>query len=154
MALGAAAVLVVLVVSFAAVGVLWWQSRTGPVEVSSAPRDGEPACASAAARFPVTVSGLAARGTNADGATQAWGNPAIIARCGMAPLAPTEVACIDVDGVGWIPQDLSDGTRFTTFGTDPALEVLVPRSYAPEPLMLPAFTEAAKQLPPNGLACR
>lgn len=87
-------------------------------------------------------------------ATAAWGDPAVIARCGMPPLAPTEVECVEVDGVGWIPQALSDGTRFTSFGTDPALEVLVPSRYAPEPLLLPAFSKAAKALPTNGLQCR
>ncbi|MGL5931266.1 MAG: hypothetical protein ACRCY8_20230, partial [Dermatophilaceae bacterium] len=60
----------------------------------------------------------------------------------------------EVDGVGWIPEELSDGIRFTSFGTDPAIEVLVPDSYAPEPLLLPVFARAAKALPPNGLRCR
>ena len=48
---------------------------------------------------------------------------------------------------------LSDGTKFTTFGTDPAIEVLVPKAYAPEPLLLPAFVPAAKALPTNGRHC-
>jgi hypothetical protein len=141
-ALGAAAVLVVA------------GCTDGTIEVSSAPRDGEPACASAAAAYPMEVSGHARRGTNADGATQAWGDPAIIARCGFDALAPTEVQCIEVDGVGWIPEELSDGTRFRSFGTDPALEVLVPKAYAPEPLLLPAFSAAVRALPTNGLVCR
>ena len=72
----------------------------------------------------------------------------------MAALRPTETECLEVDAIGWIPSDLTDGTRFTTFGTDPALEVLVPGDYAPEGLLLPAFTEAARTLSPNGLQCR
>jgi hypothetical protein len=56
--------------------------------------------------------------------------------------------------VGWIPERLSDGTRFTSFGTEPAVEVLVPRAYAPEGLLLPVFGPAARALPRNGLACR
>lgn len=83
----------------------------------------------------------------------AWGDPAVIARCGV-PAQPPSIDCIEVDGVGWIPQALSDGTRFTSFGTDPAIEVLVPSDYAPEPLLLPAFGAAARELPPNGHACR
>ena len=39
-------------------------------------------------------------------------------------------------------------------GTEPALEVLVPKKYSPEPLLLPAFSAAAQNLPANGLACR
>ena len=84
----------------------------------------------------------------------AWGDPAIVARCGVAALAPTATECVEVDGVGWVPAPLSDGTRFTTFGTDPALEVLVPSTYDPAPLLLPAFDAVAKTLPRNDLRCR
>ena len=42
-------------------------------------------------------------------AVQAWGDPAIIARCGVAALGPTTDQCIDVDGVGWVARQLSDG---------------------------------------------
>jgi hypothetical protein len=78
----------------------------------------------------------------------------VIARCGVAAPGPTDTECVEVDGVGWIPETLSDGTRFTSFGTEPALEVLVPKKYSPEPLLLPAFSAAAQNLPANGLACR
>jgi hypothetical protein len=44
--------------------------------------------------------------------------------------------------------------RFTTFGREPAIEVLVPHAYKPEPLLLPAFGPAAKALPTNGRTCR
>ena len=86
-------------------------------------------------------------------AVQAWGDPAIIARCGVAALGPTTDQCIDVSGVSWVARELSDGVAFTTFGTDPAIEVLVPKDYAPEPLVLPAFAAAAKALPRNALTC-
>lgn len=87
-------------------------------------------------------------------AVAAWGDPAVVARCGVAAPGPTEIECLEVDGVGWIPEELSDGIRFTSFGTEPALEVLVPSAYAPEGLLLPAFAAAASALPANGLACR
>ena len=84
-------------------------------------------------------------------AVAAWGDPAVIARCGVAAPGPTETECLEVDGVGWIPEELADGTRFTTFGTEPAIEVLVPGDYAPEGLLLPVFAAAARpcrQRPP------
>ncbi|WP_392542639.1 DUF3515 family protein [Oryzobacter telluris] len=120
------------------------------------PKGGEsPVCASAGILFPQDVSGMERRGTSpSNPSVAAWGDPAVIARCGVAAPGPTETECLEVDGVGWIPTPLSDGTRFTTFGTEPALEVLVPKDYAPEGLLLPAFSEAAKTLPPNGLQCR
>jgi hypothetical protein len=141
-ALAAAAVLVVL------------GGCSDTVELSSAAQDRSPACASAAAVFPSDVSGMPRRPTSVDGATGAWGDPAVIARCGVAAPGPTDTECVEVDGVGWIPETLSDGTRFTSFGTEPALEVLVPKKYSPEPLLLPAFSAAAQNLPANGLACR
>jgi len=115
----------------------------------------EPACSSATLLWPSTVSGMTRRATDPESAgVRAWGDPAIIARCGVAALGPTDTECVEVDGVGWIPQPLTDGTKFTSFGTDPAVEVLVPKAYAPEPLMLPVFAPVAKALPANGLQCR
>ncbi|BDZ58711.1 hypothetical protein [Barrientosiimonas endolithica] len=42
---------------------------------------------------------------------------------------------------------------FTTYGREPAIEVLVPKDYAPEPLVLGAFTEAAQQIPQGPRRC-
>jgi hypothetical protein len=124
------------------------------VEVTAPARAGSPACAAAAARWPATVSGQERVETTADsGSVAAWGDPAVIARCGLAALGPTTDACLDVDGVDWVVRRLSDGAAFTTFGRDPAIEVLVPEAYAPEPLLLPAFGAAAKALPTNGRTC-
>jgi hypothetical protein len=83
----------------------------------------------------------------------AWGDPAVIATCGWPALGPTDQECLDVDGVYWVVESLSDGVRFTTYGREPAIEVLVPHAYAPEPLLLPAFGPAAKGLPSNGREC-
>ncbi|MGG5258499.1 DUF3515 family protein [Phycicoccus avicenniae] len=117
--------------------------------------DGAGAAACRAASWPGTVSGHERRDTSpADPAVAAWGDPAVVARCGVAALGPTDTECVEVDGVGWIPAPLSDGTRFTSFGTDPAVEVLVPADYDPAPLLLPAFGAVAKTLPRNGLECR
>ena len=112
-----------------------------------------PGCADAA--WPETLSGLERRDTDpASPAVAAWGDPAVVARCGVAAIGPTEVECVEVDGAGWIPEPLSDGTRFVSFGRDPAVEVLVPATYDPAPLLLPAFTSVADSLPANGLDCR
>ena len=110
-------------------------------------------CRAVTAAWPATAGGQERREVSDDTAGAAYGDPASIARCGVAALGPTTDDCIEVDGMGWVAQPLSDGTRFTTFGRDPAVEVLVPRAYAPEPLLLPAFTRAAELLPRNSLAC-
>ena len=68
-------------------------------------------------------------------------------------MGPTTSECLAVDGVDWVVEPLADGVRFTTFGRDPALEVLVPSDYRPEPLLLPAFGPTARTLPTNGRTC-
>ncbi len=88
-----------------------------------------------------------------DPAVAAWGSPAVIARCGVTPEVPTTERCVTVDDIDWIARDLTDGTSFTTYGRDPAIEVLIPSRYRPEALLLPAFNAAASALPRNGHAC-
>jgi hypothetical protein len=83
----------------------------------------------------------------------AWGDPALIARCGLDPLGPTTDDCVTVDGVDWVVRPLSDGSVATTYGRDPAIEVLAPGAYGAVPLLLPAFTDVAKSLPVTGRHC-
>lgn len=111
-----------------------------------------PACSSV--DWPETVSGLERTATDPEGAwVAAWGDPAIIARCGLPALEPTTFDCVDVDGTDWVVRELSDGTAMSTYGTDPAIEVLVPEDYGPGPLLLPAFGAVAEELPDNGRVC-
>lgn len=71
----------------------------------------------------------------------------------MAPIGPTTDPCLNVSGIDWVAHQLSDGVRFTTYGRSPAIEVLVPRAYAPEPLLLPAFGAAASAIPQGERQC-
>lgn len=121
-------------------------------EVSLAPQAAAPVCA--AVHWPASVSGHEAVTTSpASPSVAAWGDPAIIARCGLDPLAPTTDECVTVNGVDWVVRSLSDGGAATTFGRDPAIEVLVPADYGPVPLLLPVFGDVAKSLPSNGRRC-
>ena len=86
-------------------------------------------------------------------AIAAWGSPAIIARCGLPALAPTTDECVTVNGIDWVVRSLTDGSAATTFGRDPAIEVLAPARYGPVPLLLPVFADVAKSLPTNGRHC-
>ena len=139
----------------AALGVALLSACSSGVEVTAPPQAGSPACAAASAHWPKAVSGKERVETTADtDAVAAWGDPPVIARCGLSALGPTTEQCLDVDGVDWVVRKASDGAVFTTFGRDPAIEVLVPNAYAPEPLLLPAFGAAAKALPANGHTCK
>lgn len=125
-----------------------------PVAVTTAPRAGDASCQAAARHWPATVASQSpVTTTSSSDSVRAWGSPAIIARCGLAPPGPTTDPCLTVDGVDWVLHTLTDGVRATTFDRSPALEVLVPASYPAAPLLLPAFDAAAAQLPANGQHC-
>ncbi len=115
-------------------------------------------CESATAMWPDEVANQGTRAVDQNGSAKddarAWGDPAVIATCGWPALGPTDKECLDVDGVYWVVEPLSDGVKFTTFGREPAIQVLVPEAYKPEPLLLPAFGPAAKALPTNGRSCK
>ncbi|WP_237768177.1 DUF3515 family protein [Serinicoccus sp. CNJ-927] len=106
-------------------------------------------CLEVAARWPGTIGPYEARVTAVQSeGVAAWGEPPIVARCGKAPPGPTTDPCIDVGGVDWVATVLDDGgTMFTTYGRDPAIEVLVPESYDSHPLLLPPLDDAARVVP-------
>ncbi|MEO7746522.1 MAG: DUF3515 family protein [Actinomycetota bacterium] len=125
----------------------------GPVEVTPAPSAADPACSTIARRLPVSVAGQARRATSSRSpGVAAWGDPAIVYLCGVVQPGPSP-SCQDVNGVDWVYLQLGDGTVFTTYGRDPAVQVLVPRAYAPEPLRLPDFSAAVSVVPQGTRRC-
>ncbi|HET7305867.1 MAG TPA: DUF3515 family protein [Segeticoccus sp.] len=127
---------------------------SSPVEVTPAPRADSAACEKVSRHWPRTVGDLErTRTTSESPSVAAWGDPAVIARCGVRSPGPTTDTCISASGVDWVAHRLSDGYRFITFGRSPAIEVLVPHDYAPEPLLLGAFDTAAKQVPAGPHHC-
>lgn len=149
-----ALVVALVVLVTAGLGLAVLLTRTGPVDVALPPQADDPACQAAGRLWPTEVAGHDPRDTDpASTAASAWGDPPVIARCGLPALGPTTDQCISIDGIDWVAQDLSDGTRLTTFGRDPAIEVLVPEAVGQAPLVLPGFARAAEALPTNGRRC-
>ena len=127
--------------------------RDQPLKVRPAASAADPACNRLAPDLPPTVAAQPRRATSPDSpAVAAWGDPAVIWLCGVAEPGPSP-DCLDVNGVDWIFQQLADGTAFTTFGRRPAVQVLVPRAYAPEPLRLPALSAVVATLPQGPRRC-
>lgn len=125
-----------------------------PVRATPFERSDSPACRAVAEHWPATVGGLEPRVTAVQSqGVAAWGEPPVVARCGKAAPGPTTDPCIDVSGVDWVATELEDGTMFTTYGRDPALEVLVPSEHGTAPLLLPAFEQAARQVPQTAGRC-
>jgi hypothetical protein len=128
--------------------------RHSPVEVT-VPADGsDPACARMATDLPQRLLDRDRVTTSADSpAVAAWGDPAIIWRCGVTPPGPTTQECVTVDGVDWIVDPLDDGTGFVTYGRVPAVQVLVPDRYAPETFALPPLSGVVSQVPQGEHRC-
>jgi len=75
------------------------------------------------------VGDLPLRETNAQG-TAAWGSPAsVLLRCGVAiPDRASTLPCVLVDDVYWLRDDAdAPNYVFTTYGREPATEVIVNR---------------------------
>lgn len=85
-----------------------------------------PECANMMVRLPDTVAELPRRSVTAQ-STAAWGEPvAVIIRCGLPTPPPSPLPCATVEGIDWLRDD-ADAPRFvfTTYGLDPATEVIV-----------------------------
>ncbi|MDN5899385.1 MAG: DUF3515 domain-containing protein [Brachybacterium sp.] len=111
----------------------------GTVQVPPGPDAANPTCADIVLGVPPQVLGLAQVETSSQG-TAAWGSgeDTIVMRCGVTPPGPTTDLCTTLaDGNGvevdWIVQELEgDVFLYTTYGRDPAIDVSVPRSAAPD----------------------
>lgn len=90
--------------------------------------------------LPRTVDGLARHTTTpASDFTAAWGDPAIVLRCGVprpAVLTPgnpnyqPNAQAMGIDGVDWLPEKQSDGSvRCTTTLRKAFVEVTIPAKY-------------------------
>ena len=98
------------------------------VPLSPAADANNAACADVTVRLPEVVAEKPQRETTAQ-ATGAWGSPAaVILHCGVAVPGPTTDACISLNGVDWIADEseaAEDTYRYTTYGRDPAIEVII-----------------------------
>ncbi len=135
-------------------GGYWFVTGREP-SAASAGHAADEACSHVTEQWPSQVGGQQRRAVRGNPtAVAAWGKPAIIARCGVDTPGPTTDECIAVNGIDWVGRRLNDGMAFVTYGRSPAVEILVPREYAPEPLLLGAFAEAAGQIPQGRHTCR
>jgi hypothetical protein len=112
--------------------------------------------------LPDTVAGQDKRKTQPAAALGgAWGDPAIVAQCGVGvpPEFSKTSACTVADGVGWfVPEsqvnDQSADVVMSTAGYRPVLQVTVPASYRPSGLaaamveLAPMVKEYAKLVQP------
>ena len=109
------------------------------------------ACSAIHGRLPDRVAGQTVTAlTPKSPLTSAWGTPAIVLRCGVGvpgALTPTS-QLVTVDGVDWLPEQLTHGYLFTTVGRGVSVEVSVPDAYSPEADALADISPAISALDP------
>lgn len=120
----------------------WPGDDTVRVTAPSPTGDAARSCRELANALPRRVEGQERRTLSQDTPyAAAWGDPAIVLRCGVnrpAVLTPGSESydptadAVEVNGVSWVMEEQSDGIRFTTNELALYVEVTVPDDYAPE----------------------
>jgi hypothetical protein len=109
------------------------------------------ACRTLAARLPATLRDLAARPVRpASVRTRAWGEPAVVLRCGVprpAGYSLTAKNLFGINGVTWYVQQGKDRAVFTAVDRAVYVEISVPLGYASAP-MTALSTVVGQALPP------
>jgi hypothetical protein len=126
---------------------------TNAVSMTAAPSADAAACAGAQVRLPETVdTKYALRNTNAQ-STAAWGDPsAAVYHCGVAVPTVSDLPCFSQGSVDWIRDDRGKQVVYTTFGRDPAVQVVIDTSKA-TPSVLQDIGNAVDSLPKDGHEC-
>ncbi|GGC94872.1 hypothetical protein GCM10011512_22370 [Tersicoccus solisilvae] len=118
------------------------------VDVAPAAQSNDPRCAPVMIALPHELAGKTRRTTTSQ-ATAAWGDPsAAVLRCGVRPPGPTTERCVSVNGVDWIAvQEKNDTWRLTTYGREPAVELLLDTSRAASSTVLVELAGPVSALP-------
>ncbi|MBG6223467.1 hypothetical protein IWX63_000015 [Arthrobacter sp. CAN_A2] len=94
------------------------------VDVDPATDAANARCADVMIALPPTVAENEQRDTNSQ-ATSAWGDPSrVVLRCGVDVPGPTTDPCVTVNDVDWVVREGDPAWTATTYGRDPAVEVL------------------------------
>lgn len=130
---------------------------SGPVEVDAVtPQAGTASlCDDLKASLPAVVDDQPLRKVKPASAGSAWGDPAIVLRCGVAKpvsLTPTS-QCFPVSGVDWLSEETARRFVFTTVGRKANIQVSVPREYDPASDALADLAEAVRTRIPSIRAC-
>ncbi|WP_411373563.1 DUF3515 domain-containing protein [Arthrobacter sp. MPF02] len=95
------------------------------VDVPAAGDAANPACAPMMVSLPDAIGDAKLRKTNSQ-ATAAWGDPSlVILRCGVNVPGPTTDRCVTVNGIDWVIREGDPVWTLTTYGREPATEILM-----------------------------
>ncbi|GAB4100314.1 DUF3515 domain-containing protein [Sinomonas halotolerans] len=118
-----------------------------PVAVEPAPGAADPACAPLMIALPQTLGDASMRKTTSQ-ATAAWGDPSVVVlRCGVASPGPTTDRCVSVNGVDWVIEEGDPYYTLTTFGREPATEILLDEERISSATVLASLSGAVEKVP-------
>jgi hypothetical protein len=110
------------------------------------------ACESVIEALPDKVADQSPRETSGNPLGAAWGDPAIVLRCGVGTPKDYDklASCQTVDDLDWfVPEatieDQDADVVMTTIGRKPAVEVVVPSTYRPPDAVMVDVSRAIKQ---------
>ncbi|HAP88365.1 MAG TPA: DUF3515 domain-containing protein [Arthrobacter bacterium] len=117
------------------------------VDVTAAGDAANPACAPMMVALPDAIGDAALRKTNSQ-ATAAWGDPSqVILRCGVNVPGPTTDRCVSVNGIDWVIKEGNPVWTLTTFGREPATEILLDPDKISSATVLADLSAAAAKVP-------
>ncbi|WLQ06455.1 DUF3515 domain-containing protein [Arthrobacter oryzae] len=130
----------------AAAAVLALSGCAPVVDVAPAKDAANPACAPMMVALPDTMGDAGLRKTNSQ-ATAAWGDPSkVILRCGVNVPGPTTDRCVSVNGIDWVIKEGDPVWTLTTFGREPATEILMDPDQISSATVLAELSAAAGKI--------
>ncbi|TPV49023.1 DUF3515 family protein [Pseudarthrobacter phenanthrenivorans] len=117
------------------------------VDVPAAANAANPACAPMMLALPDAIGDSRLRKTNSQ-ATAAWGDPSlVILRCGVNVPGPTTDRCVTVNGIDWVIKEGDPVWTLTTYGREPASEILMDPNKISSATVLADLAAAAGKIP-------
>lgn len=129
-------------------GIVFAATACSPiVQVDAAEDADNPGCAPMMVILPEFVADAPRRETSSQ-ATAAWGSPSkVILRCGVPVPGPTTDQCVTVNGVDWVLREGEETWTATTYGREPATELIFDPDEAAQSTILVDLAEAAAAIP-------
>ncbi|MCC3275111.1 MULTISPECIES: DUF3515 domain-containing protein [unclassified Arthrobacter] len=122
---------------------------TATANVDAAPDAANPDCAAVMVALPDEMAGYRLRDT-ASQSTAAWGDPSkAILRCGVPVPGPTTDPCAEVNGVDWVLRENEDTWTATTYGREPAVEVVFNPNEVASSTILVQLQNAVSKIEPT-----
>lgn len=137
-------------VPLAAASMLVLTACAPSVTITAAADANNPACAPMMVALPDSLAD-AKRRTTTSQATAAWGEPSLVVlRCGVPVPGPTTDKCVSVNGVDWILRQKGTTWTITTYGRNPAAELVLEENTIPSDTVLTQISAAAAKIPATG----